>query len=66
MAMKKDVRLLIELIERKRKERRTKVAGLFAKSHIQICVRNPNCIKGFFMPRREMDFNSWLEENRRA
>jgi len=41
-------------------------AGLFAKSHIQICVRNPNCIKGFFMPRREMDFNSWLEENRRA
>lgn len=21
------------------------------KNHIQICVRNPNCIKGFFMPR---------------
>jgi hypothetical protein len=41
-------------------------AGLFAKSHIQICVRNPNCIKGFFMPRREIDFTSWLEENKRA
>jgi hypothetical protein len=41
-------------------------AGLFAKSHIQVCVRNPNCIKGFFMPRREIDFGSWLEDNRRA
>jgi len=26
-------------------------AGIFEKSHIQICVRNPNCIKGFFDPR---------------
>lgn len=26
-------------------------AGFKAKSHIQICVRNPNCIKGFFLPR---------------
>jgi len=25
-------------------------AGLFAKSHIQICIRKPNCIQGFFMP----------------
>jgi hypothetical protein len=41
-------------------------AGLFAKSHIQICVRNPNCIKGFFRPRREVNFSSWLEENKRA
>jgi len=41
-------------------------AGLFAKSHIQICVRNPNCIKGFFRPRREVDFSEWLEENIRA
>ncbi|HEU4555826.1 MAG TPA: hypothetical protein VFS25_23480 [Chitinophaga sp.] len=31
-------------------------AGLFAKSHIQLCIRNPNCIKGFFLPRREIDF----------
>jgi hypothetical protein len=31
-------------------------AGLFEKSHIQICVRNPNCIKGFFIPRQVVDF----------
>ena len=26
-------------------------AGFNEKSHIQICIRNPNCIKGFFIPR---------------
>ena len=26
-------------------------AGFYTKTHIQICVRNPNCIKGFFIPR---------------
>jgi hypothetical protein len=26
-------------------------AGFREKDHIQICVRNPNCIKGFFLPR---------------
>lgn len=31
-------------------------SGLFAKSHVQICIRNPNCIKGFFLPRRESTF----------
>ncbi|MCE7053887.1 hypothetical protein LZF95_04290 [Algoriphagus sp. AGSA1] len=31
-------------------------AGLFEKSHIQVCVRNPNCIKGFFTPREEIEF----------
>jgi hypothetical protein len=31
-------------------------AGFKAKSHIQICIRNPNCIKGFFEPRKEIDF----------
>ncbi len=31
-------------------------AGIFEKSHIQICVRNLNCIKGFFLPRKEIDF----------
>jgi hypothetical protein len=36
-------------------------AGLFEKSHIQICIRNPNCIQGFFMPREEIDFMDWLE-----
>lgn len=29
-------------------------AGFTEKNHIQICVRNPNCIKGFFLP-REID-----------
>ena len=28
-------------------------AGFREKDHIQICVRNPNCIKGLFIPRRE-------------
>lgn len=31
-------------------------AGFKEKDHIQICVRNPNCIKGFFYP-REIDEN---------
>lgn len=35
-------------------------SGLFAKSHIQICVRNLNCIKGFFLQRKEIDFNKYL------
>ena len=26
-------------------------AGFSEKNHIQICVRNPNCIKGYFLPR---------------
>lgn len=28
-------------------------SGFMAQSHIQICVRNPNCIKGFFAPKQE-------------
>lgn len=28
-------------------------AGFREKDHIQICVRNPNCIKGYFLPRVE-------------
>ncbi|MEI9921409.1 MAG: hypothetical protein WDO14_21880 [Bacteroidota bacterium] len=31
-------------------------AGISAKGHIQICIRNPNCIKGFFTKREEVDF----------
>lgn len=27
-------------------------AGFKEKTHIQLCVINPNCIKGFFSPRR--------------
>lgn len=33
-------------------------AEIFEKTHIQICVRNFNCIKGFFLPRKEIDFLS--------
>lgn len=35
---------------------------LHEKTHIQICIRNPNCIKGFFMPRREIDYQEWLHQ----
>jgi hypothetical protein len=28
-------------------------AGFHKKTHIQICIRNPNCIKGFFIPRED-------------
>ena len=31
-------------------------AEIFEKSHIQICIRNSNCIKGFFLPRAEIEF----------
>lgn len=27
-------------------------AGFREKTHIQICIRNPNCIKGYFIPRQ--------------
>ena len=27
-------------------------AGFKEKNHIQIAIRNPNCIKGYFMPRK--------------
>ena len=33
-----------------------KNAGFKEKNHIQIALRNPNCIKGYFIP-REMDYN---------
>lgn len=31
-------------------------AGMVEKTHIQICIRNLNCIKGFFLPRKETNF----------
>jgi len=31
-------------------------AGFNDKNHIQICIRNPNCIKGFFIPRAEIQW----------
>lgn len=33
-----------------------KGAGIAQKSHIQVCIRNKNCIKGFFIPRKEVEF----------
>jgi hypothetical protein len=31
-------------------------SGIQEKNHIQICIRNSNSIKGFFLPRKEVDF----------
>ncbi|MDR1730237.1 MAG: hypothetical protein LBR52_06205 [Prevotellaceae bacterium] len=31
-------------------------ACIQTKNHIQICIRNSNCIKGFFIPRNEVKF----------
>lgn len=31
-------------------------AGIQSKNHIQVCIRNLNCIKGFFIPRNEVPF----------
>jgi hypothetical protein len=31
-------------------------AGIQLKNHIQICIRNLNCIKGFFIPRSKVKF----------
>jgi len=31
-------------------------AGIQKKTHIQICIRNLNCIKGFFIPRNKVQF----------
>jgi hypothetical protein len=41
-------------------------AGLFEKSHIQICIRNPNCILGFFLPRKEIDFIAGWQKDKPA
>lgn len=38
-----------------------KGSAIFEKSHIQICIRNPNVIQGFFMPGKEIDFMRWME-----
>jgi len=37
-------------------------SGIQLKSHIQICIRNPNCILGFFLPRKEEDFVKMLRD----
>jgi hypothetical protein len=35
-------------------------AGFREKGHIQLCIRNPNCIKAFFIPRLEVE---WPRKN---
>lgn len=35
-----------------------KGAGFLDKTHIQICIRNPNLIKGYFIPRQEVPWPS--------
>jgi hypothetical protein len=40
-------------------------SGIFEKSHIQICIRNPNCILGFFHPRQKIDYMQWHLQNYR-
>jgi hypothetical protein len=34
-----------------------KGAGFLDKTHIQICIRNPNLIKGYFIPRKEVKWS---------
>lgn len=36
-------------------------AGFKEKNHIQICIRNPNCIKGFFIPRKSTEFKGIID-----
>jgi hypothetical protein len=36
-------------------------AGFRDKNHIQICMRNPNCIKGYFLPRNEIGWHGIKE-----
>ncbi|MBV7533215.1 hypothetical protein [Chitinophaga sp. sic0106] len=31
-------------------------AGFHEKTHLQVCIRNPNCIKGYFLPRKEVNW----------
>ncbi len=38
---------------------------IYEKSHIQICIRNPNCILGFFLPRNEINAIDYLLDKNR-
>jgi hypothetical protein len=40
-----------------------KGAGILEKTHVQICIRNLNCIKGFFLIRKEIDFLKGILRN---
>lgn len=39
-------------------------AGFYEDTHIQICIRNPNCILGFFHPRTEINFHQHLQQQK--
>jgi hypothetical protein len=36
-------------------------SGIISKTHIQICIRNPNCIQGFFKPKKDRNYKDWLQ-----
>lgn len=36
-------------------------AGFHHDTHVQVCIRNPDCILGFFLPRKELDIDKYLE-----
>lgn len=38
-----------------------KGSGIFEKNHIQICIRNPNRIQGFFTPRKEIEWDGTIK-----
>ncbi|NSL90467.1 hypothetical protein ECE50_026830 [Chitinophaga sp. Mgbs1] len=38
-------------------------ASIHDKTHIQICIRNPNCILGLFAPRKEVDYQKLTVRN---
>ena len=44
--------------DEKQKKKLLPGAGFKERNHIQISVRNPNCIKGYFLP-RDLD-KSWV------
>lgn len=39
---------------------------IYEKTHIQIAIRNVNCIKGIFMPREEIQFPQTIIEQQEA
>ncbi len=36
-------------------------SGIYRDTHIQICIRNPECIVGFFMPKEVQDYTETME-----
>lgn len=38
-------------------------ARFFSKNHIQVAIINPNCIKGIFLPREEVDIDLHVSDS---